>query len=282
LEFVSDNELGVFLRSRRDTLAPAEVGLAAGARRRAPGLRRTELATLAGISVEYLTRLEQGRDRHPSVQVLGALADALRLSTDERIHLRRLAKAAGGGPGLCPAMAAAREVRPTMRALLDRLEPTPAYLLNRLGDILAHTTGFAALAGPLGILDAAEPNFLYYFFTDPRARRAYPDWDRIADELVGQLKIESTVDDPHIGELTDELTVAAGARFTDRWTTGTTLPTRTGIDRIAHPTAGELRLAYETLDLPDLQRLIVYLPADDPTATALATLTHPGPLRAIN
>jgi len=144
---VSDNELGAFLRARREAVTPDEVGLPAGARRRTPGLRRAELATLAGISVEYLTRLEQGRDRHPSAQVLGALAGALGLSAEDREQLRRLGKATGGN--VCPAVEPpAGSVRPTVQALLDQLEPTPAFVANRLGDVLAYTIGYERLASP--------------------------------------------------------------------------------------------------------------------------------------
>lgn len=272
---VSDNELGVLLRTRREAVPPAAVGLPNGSRRRTPGLRRAELATLAGVSVDYLVRLEQGRDRHPSVQVLGALADALGLSADERTLLYRTAKAAGGGccPGTEPP---ARSVRATVQALLDRLEPAPALVLNRLGDVLAVTTGYARLAGPVGILDSPPPNLIRFVFTDARARTAYPEWDRIADEQVADLKIESNRTDPHVSMLVEELTITAGARFADRWRVPPVrLPTRAGVERLVHPDAGELRLAYETLALPDAddQRLVVYLPADDATSAALDRLT---------
>lgn len=282
---MSDNELGAFLRTRREAVTPREVGLPGGTRRRTSGLRRAELATLAGVSVDYLARLEQGRDRHPSAQVLGALADALRLSSDERAHLRILAKAAGGY--VCAgAEPPARSIRPTVRALLEALEPSPALLLNRLSDVLACTTGYARLAGSIGVLDAELPNIVRFVFTDPRARIAYPEWDRVADEQVANLKIESYRADPHIAELAEELTIIAGAPFTDRLRASLTLPKRTGIERLLHPDVGELRLAYETLELPDAdgQRLVVYLPADDGTSTALGALTgrHPGMLRAVN
>jgi transcriptional regulator with XRE-family HTH domain len=270
---VSATELGDFLRARREAVTPADVGLPGGPRRRTPGLRRSELATLAGVSVEYLTRLEQGRDRHPSAQVLGALADALRLDHDERIHLLRLTKETSGG--LCPgAEPPALAVRPTVRALLDRLEPAPASVVNRLGDVIAFTTGYALIAGPLGLLDAQPPNLVRFVLTDPRARTAYPEWDRIADERVAGLRAESGRGDPHFRELIDELTVTAGAPFTERLAAGSVLPRRTGVERLVHPEVGELRLAYETLDLPDVdgQRLVVQLPADDATAAALDRL----------
>jgi transcriptional regulator with XRE-family HTH domain len=284
---VSDNELGIFLRTRRQAVTPAEVGLPSGARRRTAGLRRAELATLAGISVEYLARLEQGRDRHPSAQVLAAVADALRMSFDERLHLRRLAKATGGADRLlCPAaQPPTRSVRPTVRALLDRLEPGPALVVNRLSEVLAFTTGFARLAGPIGLLEAQPPSLVRFVFTDARARAAYPEWDRIADEQVATLKIESSRGDPHIAELADELIVTAGTEFTDRLKAAPSLPERAGVQRLVHPAVGELRLAYEILQLPDAddQRLVVYLPADDATSTALDHLTRrrPAALRAV-
>lgn len=282
---MSDNELGVFLRTRRAAVTPAEVGLPTGSRRRTPGLRRAELATLAGISVDYLVRLEQGRDRHPSAQVLVALADALRLSGDERLHLRLLAKATGGdGQLLCPAAESpVRSVRPTVQAVLDRLEPAPAFVVNRLSEVLALTTGYARLAGPVGLLDAQPPNLVRFVFTDARARAAYPDWERIADEQVANLRIESYRADPHVAELTEELTITAGAPFTGRLEAAPILPKRSGVERLVHPDVGELRLAYETLELPEDQRLVVYLPADDATSAALDQLTgrQPGALRAI-
>jgi transcriptional regulator with XRE-family HTH domain len=282
---MSDNGLGAYLRTRREAVTPAEVGLPGGSRRRTPGLRRAELATLAGISVEYLVRLEQGRDRHPSTQVLAALADALRLSADERLHLRLLAKAtAGDGQLLCPAgEPPARSVRPTVRALLDRLEPTPAFVVNRLGDLLARTTGFERLGGPVGLLDAQPPNLVRFVFTDARARAAYPDWDRVADQLAANLRLESSLDDPHAAELVEELSFTAGAPFSDRMQAPPSLPARSGVERLVHPEVGELRLAYESLELPDDQRLVVYLPADDAASAALDHLAgrEPGALRAV-
>jgi MmyB-like transcription regulator ligand binding domain len=216
--------------------------------------------------------------------VLGALADALRMSPDERLHLRRLAKPPGDA--LCTAAEPpARSVRPTVQALLDRLEPTPALVLNRLGDVLAGTAGYARLAGPIGLLDTEPANLVRFVFTDPRARTAYPDWARVADDLVTDLKLASGRGDPHVATLIAELTITAGAPFTGRLAAPPLLPTRTGVERLVHPAAGELRLAYETLELPDAedQRLIVYLPADDASSAALDRLhgQHPRGLRAV-
>ena len=140
--------LGEFLRTRRDATRPETVGLPAGPRRRAPGLRRSELAALAGISVEYLVRIEQGRDRNPSPSVVNALADALGLDVAEREHLRYLTKIAGGGASSLAQPR--REVRATVIELLDQLEPGIAFVTNRLGDLLAYTSGFDLLARPAG------------------------------------------------------------------------------------------------------------------------------------
>jgi transcriptional regulator with XRE-family HTH domain len=282
---VIDVELGPFIRSRREGLSPSDVGLAVGPRRRTPGLRRSELATIAGISVDYLIRLEQGRDRRPSGQVLAALADALRLDDDDREHLRRVA-AITHGPELCPAAMAApaREVRPTVRAVLDALEPAPAYVVNRMTDLLAWTDGFDALARPLGLLDDDAPSLAFYVFGDPRARTTFPDWATVADEQIGHLRSvcrpADVADDGTLSRL-----AATGPDFTERWSGRGMARRRTGINRIRHPEVGELRLSFETLQLPDGddQQLVVYVPADEASGAALDRLAgrRPGGLRAV-
>ncbi|MCX2184520.1 helix-turn-helix transcriptional regulator [Streptomyces sp. SKN60] len=282
---MSDNELGAFLRARREAVTPAEAGLPAGPRRRTPGLRRAELAMLAGISVEYLARLEQGRDRNPSPQVLGALSEALRLPLEARLHLRNLMKS-GSHHHICTrAPAPAQEVRAPVRALLDRLGPTPAVVLNMLGEVVAHTDGYARLAGPVGLLDGDRPSLPRFVFTDPRARTVYPDWDRVADQQVAGLLLSLTRNDPHMAELVQELTVTAGPAFSSRLDAPAPVPSRSGVDRFVHPEAGELRLAYEVLEPTetDAQHLVVYLPADEASESALDGLMgrRPGTLRAV-
>ncbi|MGI8722358.1 MAG: helix-turn-helix transcriptional regulator [Geodermatophilaceae bacterium] len=279
-----EGELGSFLRSRREAMSPAEVGLASSARRRTPGLRRAELATLAGVSVDYLIRLEQGRDIHPSTQVLGALAAALRFDDDDRDHLQALA-VISNGTELCPqTTAAARAVRPTVQAMLDQLEPAPAFVLNHLADLLAWTEGYDRLARPLGILDGDEPNLVWFTFADDRARVAYPDWADIADEQVASL-MELRQCDTNTDTLAARLAQAAGSEFTDRWERRPVGRKRTGIRAISHPAVGVLRLAFETLGLPDAdrQRLVVYLPADAATTAGLDRLAgrQPGGLRSV-
>jgi len=225
---VIDGELGEFLRSRREGADPADAGITVGPRRRTPGLRRAELATLAGVSVDYLTRLEQGRDTHPSVQVLAALGEALRLSEDDLDHLRMLS-VISNGTELCPTVrAAARAVRPTVQAILDQLEPTPALVINHLSDLLAWTDGYDQLARPLGILDSDEPNLLSFVFTDARAREAYADWDAVADELVAALHAQAHEPGSDVRVFAERLVTAAGADFGDRWKRGAVRSKRTG------------------------------------------------------
>ncbi|MBL1074832.1 helix-turn-helix domain-containing protein [Nocardia sp. 2] len=282
---MSDNELGLFLRTRREAVTPAAVGLPTGPRRRTPGLRRSELAMLAGVSVEYLTRLEQGRDRHPSPEVLSSLGDALRLTSSERIHLYQLQKTGTGFHCMGGAMPN-REVRPAVRAVLDRLGPAPAAVFNRLHEVLACTEGYERVMGSVGLLDAGLPaNFARFVFTDERARNVFADWEHMADQVVAALKSGPFRTDAAVAALADELAVTVGLPFTDRVLKIPGFIGSTGVDRLTHPEAGELRLGYERLDLSadDDQHIMVYLPADEATATALDGLLgrRPGGLRAI-
>ncbi|MFF0543168.1 helix-turn-helix domain-containing protein [Nocardia thailandica] len=283
---MSDNELGLFLRTRRESVSPAEVGLPTGPRRRTPGLRRSEVAMLAGVSVEYLIRLEQGRDKHPSAPVLSALADTLRLSPRERVHLHRLTKGTAGYSCGMAEQGPNRHVRATVRALLAQLEPAPAAVTNRFTEVLACTEGYRRLYEPSGLFDQGEPaNLARFVFTHPGAREVYPDWDAAADTLVASLKQGPFREDPAVAALVDELTVTAGAPFTERLARVPGLPPSGGITRLTHPEAGDLRLAYETLDLSidDDQSLSVLLPADEAGAGSLDRLVgrRPGGLRAV-
>ncbi|MGD0561263.1 MAG: helix-turn-helix transcriptional regulator [Streptosporangiaceae bacterium] len=277
---MTDTELGGLLRQARESLAPAAAGLPAGPRRRAKGLRRAEVAMLAGVSVEYLTRLEQGRDRHPSPQVLAALADALQLTMSQRSRLYYLAKTATAGFNCRGNVPLSTTVRPTVQALLDGLEPAPAVLLNRLSDILACTTGYQRLM-PAGLLE--DGNLARYVFTDPGAREFFPDWEHVADEQVAVIKRGPFRADPHVAAFTGELTVSAGDEFTRRVAAVPGLPKPSGVIRVLHPRAGSLRLSYETLELSDDdQRLVVHLPADETTAAALGRLARRRPLGLVS
>ncbi|MEU6259668.1 helix-turn-helix transcriptional regulator [Streptomyces sp. NPDC047043] len=274
--------LGDFIRAKRDSIQPQSLGLPERGRRRSPGLRRQDLAARAGISVEYLTRIEQGRDRNPSVAVVNALADALSLDPAERNHLRYLAKITGGE---CIAHTRPapprRQVRPQVLATLRLIEPGIAMVTNRLGDVLARTGGYEAVMSAAGLLDADEPNLTRYLFTDPRARTFFADWDDVADEQVFDLWLGPSVENSEW--FTAELAPVAGPDFTRRLNRHV-VPPRAAL-RLDHPSGGELRLERETLELSsDAQQLVVFLPADERTAEAveqLGRLPH-GRLRAIS
>ncbi|MEW5354704.1 MULTISPECIES: helix-turn-helix transcriptional regulator [unclassified Streptomyces] len=274
--------LGDFVRARRDSIQPQALGLPERGRRRSPGLRRLDLATRAGISVEYLTRIEQGRDRNPSVAVLNALADALSLDMAEREHLRYLAKITGGA---CTAHARPepprREVRPSVLATLRLLEPGIALVTNRLGDVLARTAAFEAVTAGSGLLDADAPNLTRYVFTDPRARAFFADWDDVADERAFDLWLGPAA--ANAEWLSEQIAPVAGPEFTRRLHRHQ-VPHR-GTLRLHHPSGGELRLLRETLELTaDAQQLLVLLPADEETAEAVDRLRSGphGRLRAIS
>jgi transcriptional regulator with XRE-family HTH domain len=282
--------LAEFLRARRDQLQPGDVGLPDSGRRRTPGLRREEVATLAGVSIDYLVRLEQGRDTKPSPSVIASLADALRLDDGQRRELYLLAMVSQTAE-LCPsARPLARSVAPTVTALLKGLGTTPAFVTGPANDVLAWNDAWEQLVRPLGMLDGAPPNLARHVFLHPRARTVYPDWAAVADEQVSRLRAATNRwgEDEIFAALIDELKSAPD--FTDRWSIFATTDKRRGTTRIVHPDMGRLSLNYEVLLLPDDiddQRLITWLPADDSTASALASVrdtavpSSPAQLRVI-
>jgi transcriptional regulator with XRE-family HTH domain len=263
-------DLAEFLRSRRHGLNPGDVGLPDLGRRRTPGLRREEVATLAGVSVDYLVRLEQGRDVNPSPDVLAALARALRLTEDERRHMTTLTDV-GRHAKLCPVAAPALgKVAPTVRQLLDSLGPTPAFVVGPACHLLAWNPAWRRLAAPLGMLDGPVPNIARHVFTHPLARAVYADWSATADEEVSLLRVA----EPRWG--TDQAFTALLAElsqlpaFASRWSAHPVAVKHRGAKPLAHPAAGELRLTYEVLLLPDdEQRLVTWLPVDQAAAASL-------------
>ena len=168
----------------------------------------------------------------------------------------------------------------------DMLERGPAFVLNRLSDLLAWTSGYERLAGPIGVLDGDRPNLIRFTFADRRARVAYPDWDDVADEQVANVQHAYRPSDDEWAALLADLEAGSGPAFTDRWDARLVARKRSGVKRIVHPEVGEVRVAFETLDLPDddEQRLVVYLPADDAAAAALDSLNgrRPGGLHAVS
>ncbi|WP_408897453.1 helix-turn-helix domain-containing protein [Nocardioides sp. R1-1] len=277
-----EGELGSFLRARREAVQPEEVGLPRGERRRTPGLRRAELATLAGISVEYLTRLEQGRDRRPSTQVVAAVADALRLDADDRLHLHHLV-ALSQGTGLvcargCPEQ---EEVPAGLLALLDRLEPTPAVVVRRHAELAAWTDAFDGLVRPLGMLDGEAPQLLHYAFADPRSRTAVPDWAAFADALVRWVHLQGG---PDTAQLVGALAASLGPEFSTRYDARPTGEPDLGLGAVLHPEVGLVRLTSEVLLARDGLTVAVLLPADGAAQAALDRLAGwvPGALRRIS
>lgn len=262
--------LGDFIRAKRDATNPTDLGLSEDGRRRAPGLRRTELAARARISVEYLTRIEQGRDRNPTGPVINAVADALSLTTKERRHLAYLAKITGG------ACAAHSEPEPPPRSVravqqtLDLLEPGIAFLTNRIGDILAYTTGFEFVMQPAGLLADDYPNPTRFVFTDPNARAVFPDWAHVADEQAFDLWLGPSASASEWFK--SVLAPLAGPEFTSRLDQHLP-PDRVELE-IRLPQGDRLRFNRETLEIPepDNQQIVVLLPADHQTTQAIIKL----------
>ncbi|MGX1503485.1 UNVERIFIED_CONTAM: transcriptional regulator with XRE-family HTH domain [Streptomyces graminofaciens] len=236
--------LGGFLRARRARVAPEHVGLAVGGRRRVRGLRREELAQLAGISVDYYVRLEQGRATQPSPEVLDALARALGLEAAERKHLATLT-ATRRGP------VPATRVSPLLRRLLDSVEGFPAFVTNPRADVVAWNALGAELLGGLDDPGRRDHNNARYLFLDPASRKVFPDWEGRAREAVGQLRVSegNYPDDAELAGLIAELT-SHSDDFRRIWDTGEVLMCTAGRRRLCHPVAGLLTLDYETLHVP--------------------------------
>lgn len=254
--------LGAFLRSRRDRLTPAAVGLVPGPRRRVPGLRRDEVATLAGASVEYYTELEQGSKAQPSEQMLAALGRALRLSVDERDHLYRLAGRQ------VPARGDDTHVDPAMLALLDRLGDTAAAVVNDLGEALIANDLAVALMGEKTGLSWPRSSQIYRWFVEPAVGRAmHPEHQhaRLSESLVADLRVAAGrrgPDDPHLAALVRDC-AAASADFTELWDAHEVRLRRADAKVFVHPSIGEIDLLCHSLHTDDgFQRLLWFSPRE--------------------
>ncbi|MGY0061537.1 helix-turn-helix transcriptional regulator [Streptomyces sp. LZ34] len=236
--------LGGFLRARRARVAPEHVGIAGGGRRRVRGLRREELAQLAGISVDYYVRLEQGRATQPSPEVLDALARALGLDAAERRHLATLAGTRGGPPPEA-------RVSPLLRQVLDAMAHVPAFVTNHRLDVLAWNDLGGELIGGLADQGRRDRNQARYFFLDPASRTVFPEWEDRAAESVGQLRVSAGryPDDADLATLITDLSTHS-ADFRRVWATGEVVMCGAGRKRLRHPVAGLLTLNYETLHVP--------------------------------
>jgi transcriptional regulator with XRE-family HTH domain len=265
----SENLIGQFLRARRELVDPAELGLAVGPRRRVAGLRREEVALLAGVSTDYYVRLEQGRERNPSAQVVDALAQALQLDDDAVTHLHQLARPM---PARRRRTGQRERVSRRLVQLMDAWPYTPALVLGRRLTVLAGNTLGKALFGG----HAHSDDLVRLVFLDPEAREFYPDWERVAVNTVGGLRTAAGLDadDPLLIETVGELSVKS-PEFRRLWARHDIRQKTKETKRFHHRLVGDLTLHYESLTVNSApgQQLVVYQ-ADpgSPSEEALALL----------
>ncbi|MFJ2647378.1 helix-turn-helix transcriptional regulator [Streptomyces sp. NPDC087420] len=239
---MSGYELGEFLRARRARLTPEDVGMARSGSRRVAGLRREEVAVLAGVSADYYARLEQGRERSPSGPVIDALAQALRLDSDARWHAYRLA-------GLVPkpeTPGSADEVDPALLGLMDNFPTAVAYVVNRRLDVLASNALADALLSPL----ADRRRMVRSLFRDPAARELFADWDTVARDTVEALRLGAGHhrSDPGIAEVVEEL-LAGSEEFAALWRDHRVSALGRKSKVFNHPDVGRIELTYQTFDV---------------------------------
>ena len=243
-------EVKAFLSSRRAKIAPEQAGLSNFSRgRRVPGLRRSEVADLAGVSVEYYAQLERGNLAGVSESVLDALARALQLDEAEREHLLDLARAAGPGRR-SRRRPPAQQIRPSIARMLQGMTEVPAFVENGRLDVLATNPLAAALYAPV-FADPARPvNLARFTFLNPHARTLWGDWARVADDTVAMLRTEAGRDpfDKGLTDLVGELSTRSD-EFRVRWGAHDVRLHRTGRKHIRHPVVGDLRLCYEVMQL---------------------------------
>ncbi|WAZ26241.1 helix-turn-helix transcriptional regulator [Streptomyces cinnabarinus] len=269
------SEISGFLHSRRANVSPEQAGLPSDGRvRRVPGLRRDEVARLAGVSTEYYTRLEQGRARNPSTEVVDAVARVLRLDETEREHLTDLL-ASGARPAR-RAPARAQRVRPGLHLMLETLNHVPAFILGRRTDVLASNQLARAVLTDFDALPATHRNLARYYLLDPVARERVGDWERIAAETVAILRFEAGryPHDRQLADLVGELTLQC-PEFTTWWNDHRVLRRTHGAKHYHHPLVADLHFSYESFQAPGdaEQTLCVYnVEPGSETAEALQVL----------
>ncbi|MFF1602864.1 helix-turn-helix transcriptional regulator [Streptomyces mirabilis] len=256
-------EVSAFLRSRRAKITPEQAGLPVYGQRRVPGLRRGEVAMLAGVSVEYYTRLERGNLGGVSDSVLDALAKALRLDDTERDHLHVLARAANAGPSRVRRRPKTPTLRPSVLRIIEGLHDQPAYVRNNRLDILAVNPLARALLHEA--LEQDPANTARYVFLDPRSTRFYPDWERVAHDGVGALRVAVAKDpyDRELSNLIGELSTRSDA-FRTLWGAHNVHVFTEGSKQFHHPAVGDMQLVHETLDLPGEGGLAITVYSADP------------------
>jgi transcriptional regulator with XRE-family HTH domain len=266
-----------FLTTRRARVTPTDAGLPPqGTRRRVKGLRREEVALLAGVSPEYYVRLERGQATGPSAGVVDAVAGVLGLDDDERAHFGRLLAALTPAARKRSRSAAKGLVTPGVRVLLDSMDHLPAVVFNGRFDILAANALGRALLAPVYDLPGRTNSARFLFLDEPGARRLFPEWDRITADTVAMLRIEAGrhPDDPDLTELIGELATRS-TEFRTRWATNDVRIHRTGTKTFRHPLIGEIALPYENLrvDAVSSQIINVYTPQPGtPEADAIRLL----------
>ncbi|MEV6348806.1 helix-turn-helix transcriptional regulator [Actinoplanes sp. NPDC051851] len=254
------SEVRDFLTTRRNRITPDQAGLPAyGGNRRVPGLRREEAAMLAGVSVDYYTRLERGNLAGVSESVLVSLGRALRLDDAEREHLFDLARQANSGPGRGAQAARRRavpQIRGGVRHILDAMTGAPAYVRNGRLDVLASNALGRAVFAPVFESAGGDPNLARFVFLDPGARDFYRDWEQLAEDVVALLRGEAGRDpyDRNLTDLIGELTTRSD-HFRTWWAAHNVRLHRSGVKRLRHPVVGELSLVYESMELTDGQGL---------------------------
>jgi transcriptional regulator with XRE-family HTH domain len=243
-----------FLTTRRARITPEQAGLPIyGGNRRVTGLRREEAAMLAGVSVDYYTRLERGNLTGVSESVLESLARALHLNEAEREHLHDLARQANTGPARSARAARrgpTRQMRPGVQHLLDAMTGAPAYVRNGRMDILGANSLARAVFAPLFDNATGTPNMARFVFLDPAAQDFYRDWEQLAEDVVALLRGEAGRD-PHNRDLTDLIGELAtrSDQFRTWWAAHDVRLHRTGVKHLHHPVIGDLTLSYESMDL---------------------------------
>jgi hypothetical protein len=270
------NEIRDFLTSRRARITPEQAGLLAyGGNRRVPGLRREEVAMLAGVSVDYYTRLERGNARGASDTVLEALASALHLDEAERAHLFDLVHTAGVGTAVrAPRGSGRQQVRPAVQRILDSMTTTPAYLRDGHLDILSANRLGQAMFAPIFDSPARPANPSRFIFLDPHAAEFYLDWETIARDTVAQLRSlagHSPHDRP-LSNLIGELSTRSEA-FRKLWAAHNVRFHRSGVKRFHHPVVGDLTLSFEALDLAADDGLRISVYTAEPGTPSHDTLT---------
>ncbi|WP_420035012.1 helix-turn-helix domain-containing protein [Streptomyces sp. cg28] len=277
-------ELGRYLRARRAQVTPADVGLPAGTGlRRTPGLRREELATLSGVSVDYYTRLERGRETNPSSSVIDAIGRALRLRGDayERLHdLAELASGRSSGSGE-PRATDDDTVRPSVLTMLEALRPLPAYVVNRYNFMLAANPAGRRLLPGLWDWPPEQRSITRYLFLHPVGRELYVPWEETVTASVAHLRAIAggDPDDPRLTALVGELLLKS-PEFTRIWDRYDVQERSGGTKTFAHPKAGTMTLTFEVMQLARTggQRLVAYqAPAGSPDEEAMLKLDPQSP-----